>query len=77
MAEIMRNAIPIEVGGTLRRIIGATEVKERVKRVKFKHERTRFGNEHEFLRFDFDEAISFVSVLLGWFLRRHWREFEI
>lgn len=49
MLEIMRNAIPNEVGGDLRRIMGAREAAERMKRVRFKHERTRLGKEHELL----------------------------
>lgn len=51
----MRKAIPIEVGGILSRIMGAREAEERIKRVKFKHERTRFGKEHELL--SLEEAI--------------------
>lgn len=58
MQETMRNAMPIEVGGIRRRTTGGTEAEERMKRVKFKQERTRFGKEHEFLRLALEEAIS-------------------
>lgn len=55
MLETMRNAIPIEVGGILRRIMGAREIEDRINRVKFKHERRRLGKEHELL--SLEEAI--------------------
>lgn len=57
MKETMRNAIPIDVGGILRRIVGAREAEERMNRVKFKHERRRFGKEHELL--------SLLEAILG------------
>ena len=47
MQEIMRNAQPSEVGGILRKMIGAREAAERRKRTKFRNERRRFGKEHE------------------------------
>lgn len=49
MQEPTSNAEPIEVGGILRRIVGTKEAEERIKRVKFKHERRRLGKEHELL----------------------------
>ncbi|CAK7352452.1 unnamed protein product [Dovyalis caffra] len=58
MQEPIRKAKPSEVGGILRRTIGATEAEERIKRVKFKHDRRRFGKEHELL--SLEEAIFFV-----------------
>lgn len=57
MPEIIRNAMPIEVGGVRRRTVGTREVTERMKRVKFRHERRRFGKEQELRRFDFEAAI--------------------
>lgn len=62
MPEIIRNAMPIDVGGILRRIVGTREVTESMKRVKFKHERRRFGKEQELLRLDFEAAISGFQV---------------
>ena len=56
MQEAIRNAKPSEVGGILRRIMGAREAAERIKRVKFKQERRRFGNEKELL--SLEEVIS-------------------
>ena len=58
----MRNAIPMDVGGIRRRIIGTRDVTERMKRMKFKHARRRFGKEQELLRLDFEEDIFLVSV---------------
>lgn len=55
MAETMRNAKPIEVGGILRRRIGVREDAERINRMKFIQERRRFGKEHELL--SLEEAI--------------------
>lgn len=49
--------MPIEVGGVRRRTVGTREVTERMKRVKFRHERRRFGKEQELRRFDFEAAI--------------------
>lgn len=49
MQETMRNAQPREVGGILRKIIGAREAAERMKRMKFKNDRRIFGKEHELL----------------------------
>lgn len=57
MQDSMRKAMPNEVGGHLRRIMGARDAAERMKRVKFKHERTRFGKEHVLLRLDLDDAM--------------------
>ena len=56
MQETIRNAKPSEVGGILRRIMGAREAEKRIKRVKFKQERRRFGNENELL--SLEEVIS-------------------
>lgn len=64
MEEIIRNAQPREVGGIFRESVGAKEAAERMKRTKFKNERSRLRKEHdELLRF-FDEAIS-MFVLSG------------
>lgn len=49
MLETMRNAIPKEVGGILRRIVGANEATERINSAKFKQQRRRIVNEHAFL----------------------------
>ena len=57
MSEEIRRAQPREVGGVLRRIIGAIEAEARMKRKKFRHERIRFGMEEELLSLD-DEPIS-------------------
>lgn len=56
----MRNARPIEVGGIRRRIVGTRDVAERMKRMKFRHARRRFGKEQELLRLDFEEDIFWV-----------------
>lgn len=53
----MINAMPMEVGGTRRTTTRGTEAAETMNRVKFKHERTRFGKAHEFLRLALEEAI--------------------
>ena len=55
MEETKRKAKPSEVGGILRRMMGPKEEEERMKRKKFRHERSKFGNEHELL--SFGEAI--------------------
>lgn len=62
MQETAMNAMPKEVGGILMRMIGAREAAERIKRVKFKQERRRFGKEHELL--------SFVEAIFRFFGRR-------
>lgn len=49
IAETMRKAMPKEVGGILRRIVGAKEADERRKRVKFREERRRLVKEQAFL----------------------------
>lgn len=49
MQETMSNAIPIEVGGILRSIVGAREAEERMNSVKFKQESRRLEKEHELL----------------------------
>ena len=49
MREDIRRAQPREVGGVLRRIMGAIEAEPRMKRKKFRHERIRFGMEEELL----------------------------
>lgn len=51
----MRNAMPNEVGGILRRMVGANEAPERMKSVKFKEQRRRRVKEHVFL--SLEEAI--------------------
>lgn len=56
----MRIARPIEVGGIRRRIVGTRDVAERMKRMKFRHARRRFGKEKELLRLDFEEDIFWV-----------------
>lgn len=55
MPETIRRAKPKEVGGILRRIVGANEDAERMKREKFKKLRRRFVKEHVFL--SLEEAI--------------------
>lgn len=56
----MRKATPSEVGGILRRIMGAREAAERIKRMKFKDDRRRFRKEKELL--------SLEEAILDWFL---------
>lgn len=65
MQETMRNAKPSEVGGNLRRIIGARDTEESMKRVKFKHERRRFGNEQESLSLEDAMAEFEVGFFFG------------
>lgn len=60
MQEPTSNAKPSEVGGILRRTMGTIEAEERIKRVKFKHERRRLGKEHELL--SLEEAMFLVDV---------------
>lgn len=55
MQETMSNAIPIEVGGILRSIMGAREAEERTNSVKFMQESRRLEKEHELL--SLEEAI--------------------
>lgn len=57
----MRKATPSEVGGILRRTMGAREAAERIKRMKFKNERRRFGKERELLNLE-------EVILDDWFL---------
>lgn len=59
MDETIRNAQPREVGGFLRRRIGAKEAAERMKRMRLKNERRRLRKEHELL--SFEDAISSVE----------------
>lgn len=61
MLETMRNAMPKEVGGILRRMVGANEAAERMKRVKFRQQRRRVVKEHAFL--SLEEAIFGVGFL--------------
>jgi len=74
MPETKRRASPNEVGGILRRIVGAKEDAETIKREKFKRLRRRFAKEHVFL--SLEEAICFGLVdFLGlvcllWLLKR-------
>lgn len=62
--ETMRNAKPKEVGDVRRRIMGATEAAERMKRVKFKQESRRFGKESELLRLLALEEAIFGELIL-------------
>lgn len=55
MQEMMRRAQPSDVGGILRINVGSREAAERMKRTKFRHERTRLGKEHDLL--SLEEAI--------------------
>lgn len=55
MQDTMRNAKPKEVGGILRRIVGAREAADRIKSVKLRQESRRFGKEHDLL--SLEEAI--------------------
>lgn len=55
MVETIRNAKPNEVGGILRRMVGANDAAERRKSVKFREQRMRIVKEHGFL--SFEEAI--------------------
>lgn len=45
MLETIRNAQPSDVGGILRRMVGAREADERMKRMKFRDARRRFRKE--------------------------------
>lgn len=56
MEETARKAQPSEVGGILRKTMGAMEAEERMKRMKFRQERSRLGKEQELLRLE--EAIG-------------------
>lgn len=58
MQETVRNAQPRQVGGVLRRIIGAREAEERMNRMKFKNETRTIGKEHELLLSLVEEAIT-------------------
>lgn len=60
----MRNAMPNEVGGILRRMVGANEVAERIKSVKFKEQRRRTVKEHAFLRLE--DAILVLYFVCVW-----------
>lgn len=64
MPETIRRAMPNEVGGILRRIVGANEEAERIKSEKFKQLRRRLVKEHALLTFDLEEAISLSALLL-------------
>lgn len=58
MQDTMRIAQPREVGGDLRKIMGAREAADNKKRTKFKNERRTFGKEHDLL--SLEEAINLV-----------------
>ena len=59
--EEIKRAQPKEVGGVLRRRIGRSDVQESVKRIKFRHESMRFGNENaELLNFELLDAAIFL-----------------
>lgn len=60
MEETVRKAQPSEVGGILRKTMGAMEAEESMKRMKFRQERSRLGKEQELLRLE--EAIG---IFLG------------
>ena len=64
MPETIRNAMPKEVGGILRRIVGAKEAAEVMKSTKFKQLRRRLVNEHALL--SLEEAI--VVMISGEFV---------
>jgi hypothetical protein len=66
MVETIRNAMPNDVGGILRRMVGANDVAERMKSVKFKEHRRRMVKEHVFLVLE--EAILVFSRI--WFLKK-------
>lgn len=55
MDEIIKNAQPSDVGGILRKIIGAIDDAERMKRMKFRKESRRFGKAQ-------DELLIFAIV---------------
>lgn len=55
MDEIIKNAQPNDVGGILRKIIGAIDDAERMKRMKFRKESRRFGKAQ-------DELLIFAIV---------------
>lgn len=52
MEETMRNDQPSEVGGVLRKTIGAIDAAERIKRMKLRQESRRIGKEQECLSFE-------------------------
>lgn len=53
----MRNATPKEVGGILRRMVGANEAAERMNNAKFKEQRRRLAKEHDAFLSLVEEAI--------------------
>lgn len=55
MDEIIKNAQPSDVGGILRKIIGAIDDAERMKRMKFRKESRRYGKAQ-------DELLIFAIV---------------
>lgn len=55
MDEIIKNAQPSDVGGILRKIIGAIDDAERMKSMKFRKESRRFGKAQ-------DELLIFAIV---------------
>lgn len=58
MAETRRKAIPNEVGGIRRRMVGAKEEIESMKIVKLRQERRRLVKEHVFLLILEDEEVD-------------------
>lgn len=60
--ETMRKAMPRDVGGILSRTVGTTEAAERTKRTRLRHDRRRFGKEHELRRL---EAAIFEPDVFG------------
>lgn len=61
--ETMTSAQPIEVGDDLRMSVGANEAAERMKRVKFRHARTRYGKDED----EEEEAIFKQDLVFLWF----------
>lgn len=59
--ETSMKAMPSEVGGSLREMIGAREAAERMKRMKLKKDKRMLRKEHEFLiLFGKEEEAIFV-----------------
>lgn len=69
----MRNAIPNDVGGILRRMVGANEVAERIKSVKFKEQRRRTVKEHAFLSLEEAILVLYFVCVVNMIFGKRWR----
>lgn len=62
MVETIRKAMPNDVGGILRRMVGANDAAARRKSVKFRELRMRIVKEHGFLSLEEDILVFWEDM---------------